>query len=159
MNVPSELARHAREAFFGKNWTWVDLKNTLESVSWQQAITKVHSFNTIVALVYHINYYVKAIAKVLEGGLLDSNDKYSFDHPTVNNQEDWDKLVNDTWQNAERFAALVENLPEEKLSQIFAEEKYGTYYRNIQGVIEHTYYHGGQIVLIKKMLADQPVRS
>jgi hypothetical protein len=30
------------------------------------------------------------------------------------------------------------------------EEKYGSVLRNIMGVIEHTHYHLGQIVLLKK---------
>jgi len=47
---------------------------------------------------------------------------------------------------------LIEQLPEAKLGEIFSEEKYGTYYRNIHGIIEHTHYHLGQIVLIKKIL-------
>ena len=32
-------------------------------------------------------------------------------------------------------------------------EKYGTYYRNFHGLIEHAHYHLGQIVLIKKLVA------
>jgi len=33
--------------------------------------------------------------------------------------------------------------------------KYGNYFRNIVGVIEHIHYHLGQIVLIKKILVSQ----
>jgi hypothetical protein len=40
-----------------------------------------------------------------------------------------------------------------KLTESFVEEKYGTYYRNIDAMIEHSYYHLGQIVLLKKILA------
>ena len=43
-------------------------------------------------------------------------------------------------------------MPEEELSQGFVDEKYGTYSRNIDGMIEHSYYHLGQIVLIKKLI-------
>lgn len=156
MNLTEQLARHFREVHFGGNWTSVNLKQTLEGVTWEQAITKVHSFNTIVALVYHINYYVSAIINVLQGSSLDASDKYSFDHPPVLSQEDWEKLLHKTWTDAENFASLVEKLPETKLAETFAEEKYGTYYRNILGVIEHTHYHLGQIVIIKKFL--QPVK-
>ena len=99
-----------------------------------------------------MNYYVNAILKVLEGGPLDAHDKYSFDHPPVLSEEDWEKLLDKTWKDAERFASLVEQLPENKLWEIFSDEKYGNYYRNIHGVIEHNHYHLGQIVLIKKML-------
>ncbi|MCB0595975.1 MAG: hypothetical protein H6557_25915 [Lewinellaceae bacterium] len=56
------------------------------------------------------------------------------------------------WANAEKFADHVENMPDEKLEEVFVDEKYGTYRRNIEGVIEHSYYHLGQISLIRKMI-------
>jgi hypothetical protein len=46
----------------------------------------------------------------------------------------------------------VEQLPEARLWDDFSNGKYGNYYRNITGIIEHLHYHLGQIVLIKKML-------
>jgi len=105
-----------------------------------------------VALVYHINYYISAVTKVLQGGSLEAKDIYSFDHPPVNSKDDWEKLLNKTWTEAENFAVLVEQLPESKLYETFIDEKYGNYYRNLHGIIEHTHYHLGQIVLIKKIL-------
>ncbi|HTM92899.1 MAG TPA: hypothetical protein VL095_10790, partial [Flavisolibacter sp.] len=68
MNLSQQLAKHFREVFSGGNWTDVNLKKSLEGVSWQQATTKVYSLNTIAALVYHINYYVAAVLPVLQGG-------------------------------------------------------------------------------------------
>ena len=38
------------------------------------------------------------------------------------------------------------------MSAYFGNEKYGTYYENIQGVIEHLHYHLGQIVVVKKII-------
>lgn len=154
MNFTAQLAKHFREVHFGGNWTSVNLKQTLEGVTWEQATTKVHSFNTIVALVYHINYYVSAIVNVLQGNALNASDKYSFDHPPVSSQDDWEKLLHKTWTDAENFASLVEKLPDSKLDEIFADAKYGNYYRNFFGVIEHTHYHLGQIVIIKKFLSS-----
>ena len=152
MNLAAQIAKHFREVHFGGNWTSVNLKDTLKDVSWQQATTKIGNLNTIASLVFHINYYVTAILRVLQGGSLDAHDKYSFDLPFIRSQEDWKKLLDKTWKDAETFAALVEQFPTGKLSEIFVEEKYGNYYRNLHGVIEHTHYHLGQIVLIKKLL-------
>ena len=56
------------------------------------------------------------------------------------------------WNDSEEFVYLVEQMPEDKLKQVFIDYKYGTYQRNIDGMIEHCYYHLGQIVLIKKLL-------
>jgi hypothetical protein len=152
MNLTAQIAKHFREVHFGGNWTGSVLKDHLAGLTWQQATTQVHSLNTIALLVYHINYYVVAALKVLQGGPLDAHDKYSFDCPPIQSQEDWDNLLNRTWADAERFANLVEQLPEEKLWDTFALEKYGNYYRNFHGVIEHTHYHLGQIAIIRKMV-------
>ena len=156
MTLTKHLAKHLRELHFGVNWTWSNLKDNLKDVTWQQATTQVYSFNTIATLTYHIHYFVNVTLKVLEGGPLDAHDKFSFDHPPIESQEDWQKLLDKVWSDAEKFADLVEQLPENKLWETFSEEKYGNYFRNIQGIIEHSHYHLGQIVIIKKIiLADE----
>jgi hypothetical protein len=155
MNWTSQIAKQIRDVHFGGNWTDVNLKETLSGLSWQQAVTRLYSFNTIAALVYHMNYYVCAVSKVLQGEPLRASDKFSFSHPPVLNQEDWENLLEKTWKDAENFAVLTENLEEPILWENFSENKYGNHYRNIQGVIEHTHYHLGQIVLIKKLLLQE----
>jgi len=152
MNLTTQIAKHFRDVHFGGNWTSVNLKETLTGVTWQQATTKIYSLNTIATLVFHINYYVSAVTKVLQGEPLTAHDKYSFDLPPIQDQEDWEKLLNKTWSDAENFAQLIEQLPESKLGEIFSDEKYESYYRNLHGIIEHTHYHLGQIALIKKII-------
>ena len=154
MNLPQQIAKHFRDVHYGGNWTAVNLQQTLTDVTWQQATTKLHSFNTIAVLVFHINYYVSAMLKVLQGEALNAHDKYSFDLAPINSQQEWEQLLNKLWTDANSFATLVEQLPESRLTENFADEKYGNYFRNLLGVIEHTHYHLGQIVLIKKFLAE-----
>lgn len=155
MVLTQQLARHLREIHTGGNWTTVSLKEVMKGVTWQQAIEKVGDFNTIATLVFHTHYYVSATLNVLQGEALNAKDELSFNHPSINSQEDWDALLEKVWSEAERFANLIELLPEATLWEPFTDEKYGTYYRNIQGIIEHTHYHLGQIVVIKKMIANQ----
>jgi hypothetical protein len=152
MEISKQIAKHLREVHFGSNWTDVNLKETLSDVTWQQATTKVYTFNAIAALVFHINYYISADLKVLQGEALHAKDKFSFDLPPILSQEDWEILLEKTWSDAQTFASLIEQLPEGRLGETFADEKYGSYYRNLTGIIEHTHYHLGQIVLIKKIL-------
>jgi uncharacterized damage-inducible protein DinB len=155
MKLSEQLAKHFRELSFGGNWTSVNMKESLTDVDWEQATTQVHSLNTIAALVFHTNYYVSAVLRVLQGGPLDAKDKYSFDLPPILSNEDWQQLLDKSWRDAQSFASLVEQLPEARLDEIFADEKYGSYYRNLLGVIEHTHYHLGQIVILKKLLAEK----
>ena len=152
MSLTAQIAKHFRDVHFGGNWTFSNMKDNLADISWQQATTKVYSFNTIATLVYHMNYYVSAVTKVLEGEMLNASDKFSFDHPPVNSQDDWEKMLDKTWTDAENFVRLIEQLPEAKLWEDFSEGKYGNYFRNLHGIIEHCHYHLGQIVLIKKIL-------
>jgi len=154
LNLPSQIAKHFRDVHFGGNWTAVNLKDTLADVDWEQAITHVYELNSISALVYHMNYFVDAVLKVLQGGPLDAHDKYSFDCPPITSPEDWQNLVTKTLGDAERFAVLVEQLPEEKFGEDFSDSKYGSYYRNIHGIVEHVHYHLGQITLIKKIIHE-----
>lgn len=155
MILSEQIAKNLREVYFGGNWTAVNLKESLSELKWQDAIKKIGSLNTISSLVYHINYYVIAALKVLQGGPLDAHDKYSFDTPPISSQSDWDRLVSDVFTNAENLADAIEVLPDSKLWEDFTNKKYGNYYRNLNGIIEHTHYHLGQIVLIKKLLLQK----
>jgi hypothetical protein len=155
MNLPAQIAKHFREAHFGGNWTDVSLKDALQGVTWEMAVTKVHSFNTIAVLVFHTNYYVSRVLQVLQGAPLDASDKLSFGMPPVSSQQDWEALLERTWREAETFAGIIEGLPESRLAEDFTDPKYGSYYRNLHGITEHLHYHLGQIVLIKKILQEE----
>ncbi len=152
MNLPQQLARDFRAVHFGGNWTAVNLRDQLSDVTWEEATTKVGSLNTIAALTFHINYYIAGVLAVFQGGELQTKDVLSFDLPPIASAEDWEALLHKTWHDAEAFASEVEQLPEADLWETFVEETYGTYYANIQGIIEHTHYHLGQVMLLKKML-------
>jgi uncharacterized damage-inducible protein DinB len=158
-NLTKHLAKHFREMHTGGNWTWSNLRDNLKDVTWQQATTKVYTFNTIATLVYHMNYFVSATLEVLQGKPLNAHDKFSFDHPPIKSEEDWRKIVDNALTDAEKFAGLVEQMPESKLWETFCGEKYGNYYRNIQGIIEHTHYHLGQVALIKKIVQQQETKE
>lgn len=155
MKLSEQIAKHFREVHFGGNWTVSSLKEVLEGVSWEEAKVKVGNFNTILTLVYHTHYFVHALLTVLEGKPLQANDKFSFDHPPVNSAADWNHLLDTVWTEAEKAAALIEQLPEDEFWAVFSDKKYGNYYRNIHGIIEHTHYHLGQIALIKKIIQQE----
>ena len=157
MKLPGQIAKNLREVFFGGNWTDVNLKDSLSEITWIEATKKIGSLNTISSLVYHINYYVRVALKVLQDGPLDAHDKDSFDCPPILSQDDWDELLSKFFTDAENLACLIESLPESKLWEDFTDKKYGNYFRNLNGIVEHTHYHLGQIVLIKKIILTTKV--
>ena len=87
MKLAEQIAKHFRQVYFGGNRTSVSMKDILKHVNWQEATTQIHSFNPIAALVFHINYYVSAVLRVLQGEQLNASDKYSFDCPRIQGDE------------------------------------------------------------------------
>jgi len=155
METSNQLANRFREVFL--NGTWIantNYKDQLSKVNWKQAIAKIGSLNSILALTYHINYYVAGVLQVFEGGNLDIRDKYSFNFPDIKSEEEWNGLLSDLLSNAEKFASHIELMSDEKLEDNFVDKRYGSYRRNIEGMIEHSYYHLGQISLIRKMILE-----
>ncbi len=155
MTISAQIAKQFRELHFGGNWTAVNLKDELNNVNWRQATTSVQGFNSIATLVAHTHYYVTVVTKVLNGEPLTGKDADSFGHAPILSDDDWQQLLTNVWADAERFAILIEQFPDNRLGDIFVNEKYGHYYRNFTGIIEHTHYHLGQIVLIKKLVTNQ----
>ncbi|WFB66235.1 DUF1572 domain-containing protein [Chryseobacterium sp. WX] len=156
MSSVSQLAKRFREVLLDGFWIAnTNFKDQLSDVTWQQAVTKIDSLNTIAMLTFHIDYYIAGIVNVFEGGDLEIKDKFSFDIPSIESQQQWEALLSKLWTDSERFAALLEQMPDSQLDEVFVDEKYGTYRRNIDGVIEHSYYHLGQITLIKKLLKSR----
>lgn len=154
MKSTDSLAKRFREVILDGTWIAnTNYKDQLAGLDWKTATTPVGSLNTIALLAQHIHYYINGVKNVFKGGGLEIRDKYSFDFPPIGSQEKWDHFLSRFFTDAEEFAALVEQLPEEQLTKAFVDEKYGTYQRNLDGMIEHSYYHLGQIVLIKKILS------
>ena len=149
------IASRLREVMLNGRWiATTNYKEQIQSINWQQATQKVCNLNTIASLTYHINYYLAGLLKAFENGKLEISDKYSFDLPPITAETDWNKLVTDFIQNSEKFADKVEQMEDYIFDEPFIDEKYGTFLRNIEGVIEHSYYHLGQISLIKKMITQ-----
>jgi hypothetical protein len=155
MNRNTALASRLREVLLDGHWIAnTNYKEQLQSINWNQAIQKVDNLNTIAALTFHINYYMEGLLNVFNGGKLEISDKYSFDLPEINTEQDWNQLVCTFLHNATIFASKVEQMEDTLFDQPFVDEKYGSYQRNIEGVIEHSYYHLGQVSLIRKIITQ-----
>lgn len=153
MKLSNYLADRLREIFTEGTWVLgTNFKAQIIDLDWKQATQKVEDFNTIAALTFHIHYYIAGVAQVLKGGSLDIRDKYSFDAPPITSAQDWSNLVHQFCLDSEAFIELVEEMSNEKLLSDFVDPQYGSYFRNIDAIIEHTYYHLGQLILIKKRL-------
>jgi len=152
MSLSKTLSDHIHHVHFGGNWTVSNLEAVLSDVTVDEALKQVNDLNTIATLTYHINYFVVAQISVLKGNDLKAKDSESFDHPDFPNEESWRSFVSKCLEDGKRLSQLVSTLSDDQLLDSFVDPKYGTYYRNLAGMVEHTHYHLGQISLIKKLI-------
>ena len=157
MSLNEQLAKQIKDLFLTGQWigTNLNLKAQLDDVDFNMANAKYESLNTIALLAFHLNYYLEGLINVFKGGSLDIKDKYSFDMTPLSSQQEWDTMRHNIYRNAAYFVKLVEQMPLSQLNDPFSDEKYGTYLRNLMGLLEHSYYHLGQIVIIKKLLSSK----
>ncbi len=155
MTTSQHLAKHLKEFVSGPNTTGVCLKDHLDDITLKEANKAIYGLNTIAKLVYHINYYIEAVSGVLDGEPLTAKDIYSYDAPVLENEEAWKLRLDTLYRNLDRCAAQAAALSDKELKSDFVLEKYGSYERNLMGLLEHSHYHFGQIVILKKIIRQQ----
>jgi hypothetical protein len=154
MSKSLQLANRFREVIF--DGTWIANTNfnmQLSNTNWEIATKKIEHFNTIADLTQHVLYYIKGLNEFFQKGVLTISDKFSFDFPTITCEEDWQQIKSNFFSEATIFANTVEKFSDAELNEIFVKKEYGTFERNIDAMIEHCYYHLGQIVLLRKIIA------
>ncbi len=153
MSKSKFISSRLREVLLEGHWIAnTNIKKQIESLTKEEALQKIGKHNSIAELTFHINYFLGGILNVLKGGELEIRDKYSFDMPLIKTEKDWQNLIDNYLSNAIEFIQQVELMNDEMFEATFVKEMYGSYERNIEGLIEHSYYHLGQISLIKKLL-------
>lgn len=153
MNIKDKVADAVLDVFFGDNWADVNIKNTLKEVDFQTAQKQVpFTENTIAKIIYHLKYSNEIVAARAAGKAVSyDNEKEGFAAPTLNNNTEWQNLIEETYTSAKKLAEAVRNFDTEKLDEPIV-AGFSTAYKNFQGIAEHAHYHLGQMVMIKKYL-------
>ncbi len=153
MSKSKNLANRLQEVLL--DGEWIAKTNILEQLSktnLNQAIYKMGEHNSIAELTFHINYYVGGILNVFKGGDLEIRDQFSFDMEIINTETNWKLLLDSYKENSISIIEKISNFPDNQWDEPFVKKEYGTYERNVEGLIEHSYYHFGQISLLLKLI-------
>jgi len=149
-----QISKRLNELFLDGTWiAGTNFKNEIEALTWQEAVAQVINANSIAKLVFHINYYLKGLLEAFKTGALTISDRFSFEMPSIESEEEWESMKNEFMKNSIDFIQYVHEMKDEQLDLPFIDKKYGDMNRNIEGVLEHGYYHLGQIRLIRKWLS------
>ncbi|NNV56411.1 DinB family protein [Limnovirga soli] len=152
MQTSAAIALQMKEVYEGGNWSEVDLAATLADITWAEAniITPV-SANSIAAILIHLQFYNNVVKDRLAGINTAIPDTNGFDVPKMKNAADWKLLQQNSFASALALMDVVSALPDEKLFEVLTSSGV-TVYKTLHGVVEHAYYHLGQIVMLKKII-------
>ena len=146
---------HQLNGFYnGNSWVTGNLENKVFSLTQEVAFKKVpgHS-HSIAQQVAHIIAWRNFVVQKLTGNdTFDIEDNSSADWPEP---VDWEMLHKEFEIGNQKLLDAIKNFPVEKWHSIVPRRNYSFLYL-ANGVIEHDYYHGGQIgsalAAIKKMI-------
>lgn len=153
-NLNSLLSERLEQVLLDGTWiagtNWQDQLNKTDYLT---AIKSVNELNSIATLCFHINYYISGLCHVLEGNPLNMSDKYSFDAPIINQESEWIARHALFIKNSDTFINHIKKCNNQFLTGSFVNPEYGSWQKNIEGFIEHAWYHLGQVVLIRRILS------
>lgn len=144
------LLSQLRRAYEGEAWHGPALKEILAGVTAVQAARRpIPSSHTIWEIVLHISAWESAVCGRIEGRYTAEPDE--GDWPAVTDTDDaaWQATLATLDRTHHRLREAVGRLDEGRLHDRLAEGKESAFFA-INGVIQHTLYHAGQIVLLKK---------
>lgn len=151
MNITEAIARHVMEVYDG-NWTDINLDDVLADVSWEEATEKVPGFdNTIASLIHHITFYNEIMVERLYGEWPPVGDDNGFNMDPITSEEDWEMLKQRNFESFAVLAGVIRKLKPERLGHPIV-QGHDQAYKSLHGVVEHAFYHMGQIVYLKKWI-------
>ena len=149
---PVDRLRHSYE---GPAWHGPDTKEILNGITAEQAAARpIPNAHTIAELVAHMTTWRDFAIHMLRG---------EFDYRVeIGSDADWrtsDGLTAEGWEQIKErlhhtqgeLLELLEGTPDDVLDQLAGDRPF-TLRVIVDGVVDHDTYHGGQIVLLKKLV-------
>ncbi len=106
--------------------------------------------HTIWEIVMHMTFWEGVATQRLAGQRAGLVEELNFPAMPAATNENWKQTLHQFRESNQQFQAALTKIDPARLDELTAAGK-RTYYGEAHGVIEHTVYHAGQIVLLRKM--------
>jgi uncharacterized damage-inducible protein DinB len=148
------LAEQIRGACVGPSGFDVALMDSLQGITAEMAIRKPPgSTHSIWELLLHIVNWEEISTRRLNGEFIRWERDTQMDWPTVEDRSDaaWRRLLSRLDRSNARFSEAVSRLTDAELATPSA-GRTDSRYEMILSMLQHSVYHAGQIVIMKKLL-------
>lgn len=153
MTEMGRIREQIRQCMYGRNWTGPAVMDILEGIdaakAYAQPIPNTHS---IWEIVLHLIGTVENLTKRAKGDRSAAELLPEEDWPPVSNPTEaaWQETVERLKESDAEFSSALENFPEDKLYERITDPG-TTAYNNFHGYVQHTFYHLGQISMLKRL--------
>jgi uncharacterized damage-inducible protein DinB len=154
MTRAEQLAKHIERAVSGPLWHGPVLDFVLAGVTHEHAAAKpIAGAHSIWEIVLHVAAWAEIARARLDGRAI-ADPPQDVDWPPVRDTsaQDWDAALHRVRQSHVELATRVRQLSESALDERIRDLNYTPWYL-LHGVVEHTTYHGGQIMMLRKASA------
>ncbi len=146
------LIRDFEGLYSGDNWVAVGIADILNTIDFSTAIKKnMANRNTIFEIVEHSMAWRDFLIKRLSGdndfNLL-ANDQLDWKKHEAITDTQWIRVVDEFHHGQNQIIRLLQQHNDKLLDSIVAKRTYD-FRHLIKGVINHDYYHFGQIVILR----------
>ena len=136
----------------GNPWLEVNLANTLNDVTAEQAYRKINpNLNTIWEIVNHLIQWRRNILRRVQGETITTPDHNYFVPVLDPSEAAWHQSLQNLGKSQDQWNTFLTYFDDVDFEKIYINNNH-TYYEHIHGIIQHDVYHLGQIVLLKKLL-------
>lgn len=153
MSESKRIAQQMKQGFEKDCWAGPSLLEILDGVDYKMAIAKpIPNAHTIWELVMHLVSGQHLMQSMVKGEI---KEKIAFDdwwEPVPEQTEaNWNATLERLKKQESELHALVAAFPDDCLDTPFVKGG-SSAYNNLQGHVQHTLYHAGQILILKKAL-------
>lgn len=147
----ARISEQLRRAFTGGSWHGPSLKELLADVTVEQAAAHpVKGAHSIWELVLHIHVWEKAALGAAQGVAIAEPLPDEIQWPAHSVDADsWAQTLSMLFVFNEALCRTIEKFGDERLAETVPGREYDFHFI-FNGVIQHSLYHAGQIVLLRK---------
>jgi uncharacterized damage-inducible protein DinB len=150
MSQVTRILHHYDAVLNGEPWHGDPVWRILAGISAEKAASRhLAGSHTIWEIVMHMSFWETVATKRLAGQRAGLVEELNFPDMPVATEENWKQTLEQFRASNRTFRDALAQLDPARLDELTAAGK-RTYYGEAHGVIEHTVYHAGQIVLLKK---------
>lgn len=140
---------------YDENGWFVAVRNVLEGLTAEQATWKADGTNnsiweSLTHLTYYNNAYLQRFKGVDYKYEISTNDE-TFEASESPNEREWESKVERFHATMRELRSLIEQADEAKLDQQVSETNTASWSELIMNINAHNAYHGGQMLLIRKL--------